>query len=375
MAHVVHVSSVHSRTDTRIFLKECRTLAANGYNTTFVVADGLPDEKKDGVFTLGVDKEKNRLRRMLMSPIRLSSKLRSMKADLFHFHDPELIPLALRMKALGYKVVFDFHEDVAMQILSKPYMGRGIKRQVSKAYSILEKYALPKFDLIITATPHIKEKLSKINANTIDINNYPLLGELDSCAGEEKKAPIVAYVGNITEIRGIRQMVEALDYCRNDVVLYLGGKFKPGSLRNEIQLLPGWRRVKELGFINRGEVQALLSKARVGLVLFLPEPNHIHSQPNKMFEYLSAGLPIVASNFTTWKKIIEGKNCGLCVDPLNPKEIAGAIDWLLDNPEIASDMGNRGRLAVMDEFNWSAESKKLIMAYNDLLGCSNRDVD
>jgi len=110
-----------------------------------------------------------------------------------------------------------------------------------------------------------------------------------------------------------------------------------------------------------------LDKLRVGLVLFYPEPNQINSQPNKLFEYMSAEIPIVASNFPLWKEIVEGNQCGICVDPLNPEEIARAIEYLITHPDEAQRMGENGRKAVIEKYNWESESKKLIELYRKIL--------
>ena len=76
-----------------------------------------------------------------------------------------------------------------------------------------------------------------------------------------------------------------------------------------------------------------------------------------MFEYMSSGVPVIASNFPLWREIIEGNNCGICVDPLNPTAIATAIDTLAKDPDRARQMGRNGQKAVLEKFNWSAEEK------------------
>ena len=103
-----------------------------------------------------------------------------------------------------------------------------------------------------------------------------------------------------------------------------------------------------------------------GLVTFYPLPNHVDAQPNKMFEYMSSGLPVIASNFPLWKKIIEGNKCGLCVDPLDPAAIAKAIDYIVSHPDEARAMGENGKRAVYEKYNWGVESEKLISLYRSL---------
>ena len=104
-----------------------------------------------------------------------------------------------------------------------------------------------------------------------------------------------------------------------------------------------------------------------GMVIFRPVPNHINSQPNKLFEYMSAGIPVIASNFPLWQQIVEGNKCGLCVDPLNTRAIAEAIDYMVEHPEEAEEMGQNGREAVLEKYNWEIEEQKLLSFYQQVL--------
>jgi len=110
-----------------------------------------------------------------------------------------------------------------------------------------------------------------------------------------------------------------------------------------------------------------LGSVRVGLVLHHPIPNEIDAQPIKLYEYMSAGLPIIASNFPLLKQIIEDVGCGLTVDPLDIRAVAAAMRWMLENPADAEAMGQRGRQAVLRIYNWDVEAVKLINLYNKIL--------
>ncbi|MNR34850.1 GDP-mannose-dependent alpha-(1-6)-phosphatidylinositol monomannoside mannosyltransferase [compost metagenome] len=125
--------------------------------------------------------------------------------------------------------------------------------------------------------------------------------------------------------------------------------------------------VDDHGFVGRGEVREIMSRSVAGVVTFLPAPNHIDAQPNKMFEYMSAGIPVIGSNFPLWKTIIEGNQCGVCVDPADPVEIAAAIDHLFIHQSEAREMGVRGRIAVLEKYNWDSEGAKLIALYQEIL--------
>lgn len=179
----------------------------------------------------------------------------------------------------------------------------------------------------------------------------------------------IVYIGTISKIRGPREMVESMDFLPSslDPNLILAGAFFPRSLEEELRQMSGWGRVDFLGWIGRMAVREVLDNARIGLVLFHPAQNHIESQPNKLFEYMSAGLPVIASDFPLWRQIVEGAGCGLLVDPLDTRAIAEAIQWLLEHPMEAEIMGQRGRHAVENRYNWEREGQKLIAFYNRLL--------
>ena len=232
-----------------------------------------------------------------------------------------------------------------------------------------EKYICSKLDAVVAATPIIREKFSKFSKNTIDINNYPLLGELEAL--EKNWSNIgsdIAYVGGISKIRGIEECVKSFKYTTTDACLNLVGTFNEGITYENVKHLDGWNKVIEHGQLSRKEVKSILEKSLAGIVTFLPVPNHIDAQPNKMFEYMSAGIPVIGSNYPLWKSIIEGNNCGICVDPENPQQIANAIDTLVNDKALAKKMGENGIQAVNEKYNWSIEEAKLFKLYDELLG-------
>jgi glycosyltransferase involved in cell wall biosynthesis len=223
---------------------------------------------------------------------------------------------------------------------------------------------MPKFSAIITATSTIKDKFAKINTKSFDINNYPILNELKTNKNWDKKNEI-CYIGGISEARGIKQNIDALAILGH-THLNLAGNYIPESLKQDITKLNGWKYVNEFGFVDRKQVKKILSDSFIGLVTLLPTPNHLESLPIKMFEYMSASIPVIASNFPLWEKIVNENQCGICVDPEKPDEIAKAIKYLFENPEKAKEMGENGRLAVENKFNWQNEEKKLFTIYSEL---------
>ena len=370
MKNIVHFSSVHKRGDIRIFLKECVTLARGGYNVTFVVADGLGQESNSGITILDAGKPASgRFGRMIKTTQAVYECVSNLDADVYHFHDPELIPVGVKLKRIkpGAKVIFDSHENYADDIEDKHYINSLIRPFVATAYRAYEKWAVRKLDAVIAATPSIRSHFERVGVLSLDVNNYPFEEEFSPVVvTEAEKKYDVAYIGAISEIRGVSYLVDACALSPQKSLI-MAGSIPDENFAKQLKRSPGWSSVEFLGQVDRESISKLLASAKAAVVTFLPAANHLESQPNKMFEYMSAGLPVIASNFPLWKEIVEGNDCGICVNPKSSDEVAAAIDTLAQNPERAKTMGQNGRKAVLEKYNWRSEGEKLLNFYSRLL--------
>lgn len=364
MLNIVHLTTVHPAFDVRIFFKEARTLAQRGYKVT-LIAQHEKSKTIDGVNIVPLPKPKRRLSRiMFLQWLALYLAIRK-KGDIYQLHDPELIIVGLILKLLGKKVIFDVHEDITKQILNKEWIPKNMRKIVSFGAGLAELLSAYTFDQIVVATPSIMRHYP--GERTTLIQNFPILGELSGpCSLPYRKRPLqLAYIGGITELRGIKEMVRAMALLPKgmNARLVIAGSFEQESLEEEIRFYQGNESLDFLGWQDRESVSRILGRARAGLVIFHPIPNHMEAQPNKLFEYMSAGIPVIASDFPLWRKIIARERCGILVDPLDAHAIAEAIQWIFENPEEAEAMGLRGKEAVSRYYNWDVEAEKLLSLY------------
>ena len=343
----------------------------SGYEV-HLVARHSRDEVIDGIHLHSVPTRKSKLARMMYTIWNVYRKAVMVDAELYHFHDPELIPIGLLLKLQGKKAIYDVHEDYPDYIRNKDSIPRLLRKPVAWITGQIEKYSAGFFDAVIVVTPKIFDRFKVLNASTVEVYNFPFTNELSSAKERisiESRQDAVAYIGDITRDRGIQEMVQAIGLAQwsKPVNFIIGGTFAKESLENEIRRMPEFRFVDYRGFLSRKEVADVLSEVKVGLVVPQPFSHNKFGYMNKLFEYMSAGIPVIASDFPAWRPIVRGTQCGLLVNSLNPEAIAEAILYILDNPEEAEQMGKRGRKAVEEKYNWDNEKGKLLELYADLL--------
>lgn len=365
--HVCHFTSVHPLADVRIFLRECRTLAAAGHRVS-LVGPGSGVRNESGITVIGVENRfRGRFLRMLLFVWAVFAAVRRTGAQVCHFHDPELIPAGVLLKVLGRRVIYDAHEDLPKVIGGRAYLPPAVRRPLAAVARGIERLAAITCDRIVVATPAIARHFPA--AKTVITRNYPDLAEFAQgpAAGYAQRPKVIAYVGVIARERGIIEIVQAAARIPADARIALAGRFDDAACEAEARALFGWSRIDALGWRPRDELSALLRQtARAGLINLHPLPNHLEALPNKLFEYMAAGLPVIACDLPSFREIITEERCGVLVDPRSPEAIAAAITWILDNPREAQAMGERGRAAVLAKYNWEVERRGLVAMYEGL---------
>lgn len=368
MTKVCHMSSAHRGLDVRIFHKECVSLARAGYEMHLVIAASSADVTEaaaKGVTSHALPSPGSRLARMFKQAWRCYRIARKLDADIYHFHDPELIPYGMLLKMAGKRVIYDVHEDVPRDIESKEWLPRWMRRPVARLCGGLEHFGAKHCFSIITATPYIENRFRRFNRLALAIKNYPLPDELAPAGGQRACAQKVCYAGSISRLRGMRELIEALPLVP-DVRLTLCGRFADPEFEVELRAMPGWKQVDYRGHVGRGEVKRAMEGCSAGVVTLHPTSSYVDSLPIKMFEYMSAELPVIASDFPLWREIVDGAQAGICVDPLSSQAIASAIRDLVSDPIKVENMGKAGRRAVLEKYNWPNEAANLVEFYKRL---------
>jgi glycosyltransferase involved in cell wall biosynthesis len=374
------LTSVHDAFDVRIFYKEAETLSRFGYKV-IIIAPGIKKKKErvKDIDIIFLNKPKNRFIRIVLFPWRLLITAKRVNADVYHFHDSELMLIGLFLCITGRCVIYDVHEDLPKQIISKEWIQRRYRKLLFLLIKYFEAFSVNHFSAVITTSEKINDRLSKFNPNTIMVRNFPKLGEISSRPlfhlGHENKKKIkihsktIVSLGGISTARCIREFVEAVDMLPYDLEaeIVIAGACNSKILFEELISLPGWARIEYCGLLTRSEALAILEKSCIALILYSPIPNHFEVRSNRLFESMAAGIPVITPNFPHWKNIVLGNECGLVVNPLCPEEIANAIKTILSNVKKAKKMGENGRRAIIEKYNWEKERIRLTELYEKLL--------
>lgn len=366
MVKVCHMTSAHDSDDVRIFQKECVSLAAAGYETYLVAQGESREEKGVHVMGIGEDAPASRIRRMTEFTEKIYKKALELDANIYHLHDPELLPYGLKLKRKGKTVIFDSHENYPEQISRKEYLPAFIRKMIAALYRGNETHCVRAFDaVIVPCTFDGRNIFEGRTERTCFIANYPRLSDFSyRCEPLPEKTDMVCYVGSLSYDRGIYHLVKAS--AKAGKRLLLAGPFSSAGFEQEIRALPEFSCVDYVGTVPNSQIPDLLRRCSIGAntLLDMGQYHHIDTFGVKVFEYMSSGLPVLLPDYPYMREMAEKYGFGLCVKTDDIDSVSEAITYLAENPEKAGQMGVNGRKAVEQEFNWETQEKKLLELYS-----------
>lgn len=382
---VCHLASKHKMNDMRIFEKECKSLAKAGFDITLIGFGETPKtEIIDGVRCISLYCPiKNNLELLRKrNKLSLTAAL-EVDADIYHLHEPELLPVGMKLKRKGKIVIFDSHEFYGWQLHDNIHTIKIIKvpaflmKIIGNLYMRYEKRVCMKFDAVIQiCTMEGKDYFANRCRRSIFVRNLPSKTDyIRKTLIDYSQKPMVAMIGSITKERGITQLVKAVHQAGG--TLLLAGAFVPKSYESELRQMPEFECVDYKGFLDKPGMIALMEQANIGAstILSVGQYDKVDTVSTKAYDYMSMELPVINSNTAFAKRMNDLYHFGICVNPEDPEEISNAITWLMEHPEQAIEMGKNGRKAIEEEFNWEKESEKLIAFYKSLCEFGSNDLN
>ncbi len=363
-ARVVMLANAgHKPLDTRIFHKEARTLQMAGYQVVLIIPH-KEDFQQDNIQILSVPLPKKGWEQLVKCPWKILLRTFGQPANaVFHIHDSELLLVGLALKLFGRKVIYDAHEDTPLQISYQHWIPGILKKPYTWFYLVLEKLAGWWFDAVIVAEPVIAKYFP--SKKVVLIRNFPIAASFRYEIRYSDRQNNLVYVGLLSKARGMYEMLEGHRLASEKIPIdfVIGGKFAPASLEQE--LLAKYT-VQYRSWLPYEEMIKVLFSSRIGIIVPHPIERYKTNYPVKLFEYMAAGLPVIASREGESANFVKEANAGVLVDPLKPEEIAQAIISLQSNLMLAADMGSRGRQLIFEKYNWEHESIKLLQLYESL---------
>jgi glycosyltransferase involved in cell wall biosynthesis len=376
MTRVTVLSSVHIALDNRVFYREARSLQRAGYHVT-LIATHPRDETKDGVRIVGLPRVP-RWQRPLLWMTLLRHALAT-QADVYHFHDPELLLATPWLRLLtGRPTVYDVHETYADFIRVKDYMPAWMRYPIAWVFRWLEPLLAHLQSALVFADDQIGADFQHVNCPKATLFNFPALSFVEQARGAtrglDRRDPVILHLGGHERNRGSRLIVEAFYRVRQELPeakLLLVGHFMPPDLEREVRDHVAARGIVDAvtvtGRVPFEEIGTYLRRASVGWVPWQPVPKNEKNIPTKLFEYMAYSLPVVSSDLPSTRAFVQNGENGYRVTADDPQAHADALVKLLRDPDRARAMGRRGQAIVQTCYNWGEMEDRLLALYGELL--------
>ncbi|KID57931.1 hypothetical protein JF50_04080 [Pseudoalteromonas luteoviolacea] len=367
------VAPIHIWDDVRVYKKQAVSLAASGFDVTLIAR---MDAELDGTIQEGVHlvrskiSDKGKIGRIAFI-YRVFLQALKCRADIYHLHNPNSIPIVILLSLLSRQVVYDTHEDYSQRLLFREWIPKSFRKLLCWLVSNLEKCAARASEFSIATQTSVVKRLGN---NAILIGNSPryspdLVEKVKQNSRNIVKSDSfrLVYLGAINESRGISDIVNSLESINKhaDTRLWLIGDI-PSAYRLELENLPGWSFVDYLGRLEQDSAFAYVSLSDLGLICIHDVGDHAKTDPNKLYEYMSFGVPFVASNFSAWKEKLKSVNAGLFIEPNDPEKLAETIIECTGRVDELQELGRQG-VKFVEQNNWSQEFSKLEQNYREVL--------
>jgi glycosyltransferase involved in cell wall biosynthesis len=373
---ICHVISGYFRNDARVFLRQCLSLKRAGYDVSILTNDGEPDEVLEGIPIFSCRLHWPRWKVLTAAKRQFLPEVPRVGADVYQLHSPELLPLAKPLKRLGKAVVYDAHEDLPRHLLEKEWVPGLMRRPLAFAAEHYLRRTLRQIDDVVTPHSHVVDHLQRTVGKGTLVANFPLVGDLPDVTQTEFAArpATICYTGTVYAYSNQEETLDALALLPD--VRYRVAGYIDEAHQRALAARPGASQAEYLGRIGRAELRPLYTSCIAGLAIYDYKLNLGYKLgsygTNKVFEYMEAGLPLIVTDYTLWKDIVDRYECGVCVAPGSVDGIRAAIEYVVSDRERAFRMGQNGRRAVLEEFNWASEEKKYLGVFERLGGVSRR---
>ena len=377
---ICHITTMHPVFDTRIFKKECVSLVKSGHKVT-LIAPHSSREVVAGVYILPIRSQRSFLDRLYHLPKHVMTLLTKVKADIYHFHDPELLPFMYNFSSKGHKVVWDAHENYRDTIQSfNSLQIKPLSRIGARIFEYMEMKASNSFAGVVTITEKMAKKYLDEGIRTCVLGNYADL-EYFRYRGENyvSRIPRLISSGAHFRARAITEIARSFAFIKEkiDAELFFSGKFTDPNLEVEVKAIAKQvdkegNCIKFEGEMNFDDlINKSIPRAWVGTVLFdTSDPNNRNGLPNRLFECWANGVPVITTAGTQVAEMVKQHGGGVVIPSNDPRKIAQAFLSIVSNKEYRDQLSKEAYLTVRRDLNWNTAFRNLLDLYSEIQRCS-----
>jgi glycosyltransferase involved in cell wall biosynthesis len=372
--NICHITTVHPAKDARIFYRMCRGLAAKKIAVVLIAPGSFapepylrPSRWNDNL---------SQATRPQRAGIALKAALAE-NAHVYHFHDPELIPMALVLKILkpANAVIYDVHEDYPSMMRDKYWLPQWLRPSAALAARLANRLAGRFLSGIVVADRGVAGDFMRTAPGKILLHyNFPSLDLFAQPGGTPPRPTAdLVYLGGLSERAGIFVLLDALEILAASGIKptvrlagYTDGANGLATIDAALRKRGLSDQVEFNGRLAHTQVPGWLRAGRIGLVMLQAVPKFMKNIPSKMFEYWACGLPVLASDLPPIRQfLVEGEN-GYLFAPASASQLAERIAYLLSHPERCRSLGSAGQRLVETQWNNDSQIAQLVDFYERL---------